>query len=74
MLWTIPEVTLQPFNDSFCKAAQDDNNPSKTPTFALQFDKSKYLELVSHLLPSLYIVYYLAPILDKIMYLGSLAK
>ena len=46
MLSTILEVRLQPFNDSFCKAVQDANNPSKTPTLALQFDKSKYLELV----------------------------
>ena len=71
MLSTILEVRLQPFNDSFCKAVQDANNPSKTPTLALQFDKSKYLELVREWVvnsqPSFFQVYYLAQILDKIM-------
>ena len=71
MLSTILEVRLQPFNDSFCKAAQDANNPSKTPTLALQFDKSKYLELVRECVVNsrtfFLQIYYLAQTLDKIM-------
>ena len=47
MLSIILEVRLQPFIDSFCKAVQDANNPSKTPTLASQFDKSKYLPRIS---------------------------